>query len=39
MCTSSTHNLKILIWGLYELSDTQMLSNGGVKIIILLKYV
>jgi len=39
MCTSPTHKLKILIYCLYELPDIQMLSNGGVKIIILLNSV
>ena len=39
MCTSRTHKFKILICGLYELPDMQMLSNGVVKIIIFLKYV
>ena len=38
MCTSPTHNLEIQIWSLHELSDMQMLSKGGMKIIILLKY-
>jgi len=37
MCTSPTHKIKFRILGLFELSDTQMLSNGGMEIIILLK--